>query len=104
MALGNSDSGSTYRDKLYVSATGLYRGMKYLVFVYVIGSALAVMALALTSGPGAANFSLASVLAAYGVAGLAAALFLYALVQVVILACCAYAEWLREDKHNNRHR
>ena len=101
MALLNSSNDRPYREKFFASATYLYKALRYLVFVYVIGSALAITAVAATSEPGKASFSLGLVLVAYGVAALAAAILMYAFVQVLILACCAYGEWLceqREDK------
>ena len=100
MALLNSSNDRPYREKYFAAATYLYKALRYLVFVYVIGSALAIIAVAVTSGPGNASFSLALVLVAYGVAALAAAVFLYAFLQVLILACCAYGEWLCEQKED----
>ncbi len=100
MARLNSDNDRPYREKFFAAATYLYKALRYLVFVYVIGSALAIIVVAVTSGPGNANFSLALVFVAYGVAALAAAILLYAFVQVLILAGCAYGEWLCEQKED----
>ncbi len=102
MARPNGNSDESYRQKFFAAATYLYKALRYLVFVYVLGSALAVVVLALTSGTGHPTFSLALVLGAYGVAGLAGAVFLYAFVQLLILACCAYGEWLCEQKEEAR--
>ena len=98
MIVPENANGRPYREQFFSAARHLYRTMKYLVFVYVVGSALAIVALSLTTGLGSANFSLVFVFLAYGIAGLAAALFLYAFVQLAILACCAYGEWLCEQK------
>ena len=100
MARLDSNNDTPYREKFFAAATHLYKALRYLVFVYVIGSALAIIAVAVTSGPGKANFSLALVFVAYGVAALAATILLYAFVQVLILACCAYGEWLCEQKED----
>ena len=73
MAILNSGDDRPYREKYFAAATYLYKALRYLVFVYVIGSALAIIAVGVTSGPGNASFSLGLVLVAYGVAALAAA-------------------------------
>ncbi len=88
-----------YREQFFAAARGLLAMLKYLVFLYIVGSAIAVIALSMTTGLGSANFSLACVLGAYGVAALSAAVLLYAFVKLIILACCAYGEWLCEHKH-----
>lgn len=94
MTLPGRSNAKPYREQFFAAARHLYRTMKYLVFVYVVGSALAIVALSLTTGLGSANFNLAFVLSAYGIAALAAAIFVYAFVELVILACCAWGEWL----------
>jgi uncharacterized membrane protein len=91
------DSNRPYRETFLQAASSLYRNMRYLVFIYVVGSALAIVAVAVTSSPGSQDFSLGIVFLAYGIAGLAAAIFLYAFIQLVVLACCAYGEWLCEQ-------
>ena len=98
MALRGSDGEKSYGERFFQAAQGLYNGMRYLVFIYVIGSGLAIAAIAVTSSPGSENFSLSVLLVAYGIAGLAVAIFLYAFIQVIILACCAYGEWLCDQK------
>jgi hypothetical protein len=98
MTKPESDNPQFYRQRFFSAARNLYRSMKCLVFVYVVGTALAIVALSLTSGLGSANVNLVLVFTAYGVAGLASAIFIYAFVQLMILACCAYGEWLCETK------
>lgn len=93
-----SAENNSYGEKFFQAGKNLYNTMRYLVFVYIVGSALAITAVAITGSPGSANFSLSVVLVAYGVAGLAVAIFLYAFIQLLILACCAYGEWLCEQK------
>ncbi len=86
-----------YREKLYGAAVGLHKNLRYLVFVYVIGTALAGIAMGFNCGGTRPTLSIGLVLAAYGVAALALAIFLYAFVQLALLSFCAYAEWLREQ-------
>ncbi|MFO7945957.1 MAG: hypothetical protein R6V19_04000 [Armatimonadota bacterium] len=95
--LDTSEDGRPYRQRFFDAAVSLHNNLKYLVFFYVIGSAFAVMAMTHSPGPGSADFSLASVLIAYGVAALALVIFLYAFIKTLILACCAYGEWLCEE-------
>ena len=97
MAADNSGNGRPYREKLYCAAVGLHRNLRYLVFIYVIGTALAAIAVACTSGATRPGLSLGFVLAAYGIAALAVAIFVYAFVQLALLSFCAFAEWLREQ-------
>lgn len=92
-----SEDERPYREKFFDAAVNLHNNLKYLVFFYVIGSAFAVIAMSLSPGPGRADFSLGSVLIAYGIAALALVIFLYAFIKTLILACCAYGEWLCEE-------
>lgn len=94
MASDHSGPGKPYREKLYDAAASLYRNLRYLVFVYIVGIALAAIALGTTSGGTCSGLSLGLILAAYGIAALAVVIFTYALVQLTLLAFCAYAEWL----------
>ncbi|MFP3904146.1 MAG: hypothetical protein ACLFWB_07910 [Armatimonadota bacterium] len=92
-----SEDDRPYREKFFDAAISLHHNLKYLVFFYIIGSAFAVIAMSTSPGPGSADFSLASVLIAYGIAALALVIFLYAFIKTLILACCAYGEWLCEE-------
>ena len=98
MGLRGSGNNKPYRERFFQAANNLYRHMHHLIFVYVIGSAFAIAAVAVTGSPGSETFSLGIVLTAYGIASLAVAIFLYAFIQLLILACCAYGEWLCEQK------
>jgi hypothetical protein len=97
MASDHSGHGKPYREKLYDAAINLHKNLRYMVFVYIVGIALAGIALGATSGGTRSGLSLSFVLAAYGIAALALAIFTYAVVQLTLLAFCAYAEWLCEQ-------
>lgn len=97
MRWASSSDERSYRKEFFDAAVGLRNGLKYLVFVYLVGSAVAVIALAQSQSTAAPGFSLAHVLMGYGLAALALAIFLYAFVKLMILACCAYGEWLVEE-------
>lgn len=101
MAFDNSANGRPYRERLYSAAVGLSRNLRYLVFIYVLGTALAVMAVAYGSSEAERGLSLGFVLVAYGIAALAAAIFLYAFVQLAVLACAAFGEWLCEQHEDD---
>ncbi len=98
MGLRGFEGKKSYRERFFQAANNLYRHMHYLIFVYIVGSAFAIAAVAVTSSSGSEDFSLGIVLTAYGIASLAVAVFLYAFIQLLILACCAYGEWLCEQK------
>jgi hypothetical protein len=97
MAFDNSANGRPYRERLHSAAVGLHKNLRYLVFIYVLGTAVAVIAVAYSSGEARHGLSLGFVLVAYGIAALAAAIFIYAFVQLAVLACAAFGEWLCEQ-------
>ncbi len=91
----------SFRERFFAASTGLYRSLSYIIFCYVVGCSWAVVALAKSAAVGTPTFSLAPILAAYGVAALALTIFMYAFMKTIILALCAYGEWLCENAEEN---